>query len=108
MYTVMSGSSMFQRVEKRLRERHEEMRNMRKVRLATIRHDIERVMRDEAAFTKKVVKDLFPLEIEVKDGAFDNLPIKVKAKDGFVDMFKEQPKSAESKEDETELAPTLD
>jgi hypothetical protein len=107
MQTIVS-SSMFNRIGKRLRERHEEMRNTRKVRLTTIRHDIDRVVREEAAFTSKLVKELFPLEIEVKEGFFDNMPIKVKAKDGLVDMFNSDDAKSAAKEDDTELAPTLD
>ena len=108
MYTVVSASSMFQRIEKRLRDRHEEMKTMRKMRLSTIRHDIDRVVREEAAFTRKLVKDLIPLEVNVKEGFLDNMPIRIKPKDGFVDMFKDDKVPHDKKDGETDLAPTLD
>lgn len=104
--TIVSSSTppVWQRIEQRLKERHADITTIRNKRMNTIKKDFDRVYKDEVAFTKSLIKDNFPLEIEVDENYFNNFPIRIRPKKPLTDLFND----AEIVEDDNEMAEPLD
>ena len=99
------NSSVWQQIEKRLRERHAHVRKVYDTRTQTLRKDMDRLYKEDLEFTKKAIQENLPVEIEVNDKFWDSAPFRVrpkpKASKGFV-----EPSIIDI--DTDELADTLD
>jgi hypothetical protein len=109
----MNISKFIEHVDKRARVWHENVRKIRKIKLTTIKNDIGRTFRDEFKYTKDLVHNIIPVEVEIEDGFLEKLPIKIKPKKYVVDTLKGDFKDSDAEltndvDDHVELAKPLD
>lgn len=78
-------TGVWQNLEKRVRARHTVVRELRELRLQTLKKDIERLARDDVSFVKSFIEERFPVDIEVNEKFLENLPFKVRSKDKMND-----------------------
>jgi len=102
-----SQSSAWQQIERRLKQRREQMADIRNMRLQNIQKDIKRIAKDEVAYANKMIKDGFPLEIKVDDSVMDNMPIRIRWKEEFANLFRVDSVTPDIMDDD-ELADSLD
>lgn len=102
-FVVISSNTppLWQRVEQRLKERHAEISKIQQKRFNTIKKDFDRIYNDEVTFTKNLIKDNFPLEIEVDEEYFNKFPVRIRPKKPLDDLINEE-------DDSTELAAPLE
>ena len=70
-------SKMFKTFENKFNQWHRDVKLRRKTKLTTIRHDMERVVKEELDFTKQLLKDISPIKIEVDKEFIEKFPIKI-------------------------------